>query len=85
MNELEKRPSAPPRRPTLGEAVDTAFGDYQLAVGKVAQPRDHVAVALARKYALIEVASVGVHNVSLTLQRLFELDSVFRQRTASTF
>jgi hypothetical protein len=36
MNELEKRPSAPPRRPTLGEAVETAFGEYQLAVGKVA-------------------------------------------------
>jgi hypothetical protein len=36
VNELEKRPSAPPRRPTLGEAVETAFGEYQLAVGKVA-------------------------------------------------
>jgi hypothetical protein len=36
MNELEKRSSAPPRRPTLGEAVDTAFEEYQLAVGKVA-------------------------------------------------
>jgi|SRR5271166_4463830 len=35
MNEPEKPLSARPQRPTLGEAVDAAFGEYYLAVGGV--------------------------------------------------
>ena len=38
MNEPEKRASARPRQP-LGDAVEAAFEEYYLAVGKVAQVR----------------------------------------------